>query len=81
MTNSGMSPSTDRIKEYIQASCAKGSSQQDLKKVLTCIAQILRAEEETCCQTDPVLKDMLVVLEVSRTPKELQEVFLPTIIK
>ena len=79
MVNAGMSPSTDRIKEYLQASCVKGASQQDLKKVLSCIAGILRNEEETCCDTDPVLKDMLVVLEVSRTPKELQEIFLPVI--
>jgi signal transduction histidine kinase len=78
MLNSDITPSSERIKEYIQASCVKGAKREDLEKVLVCIADILRKQEEDCCSTDPILKDILVVLEVTSTPQELKEIFLPT---
>gem|GEM_PF-4501423 len=78
MLNSGITPSSERIKEYIQASCVKGAKAEDLEKVLLCIASILRKEEEECCSTDPILKDILVVLESTSTPQQLKEIFLPS---
>lgn len=64
MVDAGLTPSADRIKEYVQASCLKGNS--DMQKVISCIVEMLRMEEESCCLTEPVLKDILVVLESGR---------------
>ncbi|MBI4707987.1 MAG: hypothetical protein HY761_08695, partial [Candidatus Omnitrophica bacterium] len=36
---------------------------EDTQELLSCIADILRKQEEECCSTDPALKDILVVLE------------------
>ncbi|MBI4706535.1 MAG: hypothetical protein HY761_01220 [Candidatus Omnitrophica bacterium] len=63
LTNAGITPSTQRIKEYIQASSISINSPEDTQKLLSCIADILRKQEEECCPTDPTLKDILVVLE------------------
>jgi predicted nucleic acid-binding Zn-ribbon protein len=76
MLNAGIIPSTERIKEYLQASCLKGSSVQDVDKVLSCISGILRLEEERCCTTETELKDILIVLESSRSGAELSRIFL-----
>ena len=74
--SAGIRPSTQRIKEYIQASCVKGDI--DVDKVLNCISEVLRQEEESCSQTDNTLRDILVVLEASRSNQELKEVFVGT---
>jgi hypothetical protein len=64
LTSIGIVPSTQRIKEYIQASSISAdNSPEDTQKLLSCIAEILRKQEEECCATDPTLKDILVVLE------------------
>jgi hypothetical protein len=76
MVNAGITPSAERIKEYVQASCAKGQADQDVDKVINCISDILRQEEERCCSTDATLRDILVVLEASRSGAELSQVFL-----
>jgi HEAT repeat protein len=76
MASSGITPSSDRIKEYLQASCAKGSILGDKDKVILCIADILRSEEENCCLTDPALRDILVVLETANSSVELSRIFL-----
>jgi hypothetical protein len=73
MLSSGITPSTERIREYIQASCTKGDFNKD--KVILCISDILRIEEEYS-STEPMLRDILVVLESSRSTTELKEVFL-----
>ena len=78
LVNSGITPSTERIKEYVGVSCLKGDLDQE--KVVSCIAGILRAQEERAGEedysaTDPVLKDILVVLESGRTSSELKQVF------
>jgi hypothetical protein len=75
MVNAGITPSAERIKEYVQASCAKGQADQDVDKVINCISDILRQEEELCCSTDATLRDILVVLESARSGQELKEVF------
>ena len=76
LVNSGITPSAERIKEYIQASCYNGNVDREIDKVISCVSDILRIEEERCCETDATLKDILVVLESSRSAQELKEVFL-----
>jgi hypothetical protein len=76
MANSGIRPSSSRIKEYLQASCAKGNILGDKDKIILCIADILRSEEESCCATDPTLRDILVVLENANSSAELNRIFL-----
>ena len=73
MIEAGISPSGERIKEYVQASAVQGNL--DIDKVISCISDILRSEEERCCQTEAVIKDILVVLESARSKQELKEIF------
>ncbi|MFA4888110.1 MAG: hypothetical protein WC628_00845 [Candidatus Omnitrophota bacterium] len=63
LVDSGITPSTERIKEYLQASCFRNQVAQDKDKVILCIAGILRQEEEEYISTEPGLRDILVVLE------------------
>ena len=74
MVSSGIAPSGERIKEYLQASSVKGELNSDVDKVLSCISEVLRMDEERCCASDEVLKDVLIVLEASRSPAELADV-------
>ncbi|MCX5711676.1 MAG: hypothetical protein NTY47_01210, partial [Candidatus Omnitrophica bacterium] len=75
MTSSGITPSSQRIKEFVQASCAQGRLAQDRNKVILCIARILRDEEECCADTENTLRDLLVVLEATSSTKELKRIF------
>lgn len=74
LVGAGIIPSAERIKEYVQISCLKGNS--NMQKVVSCIADILRLDEECCCSSDATLKDILVVLESGRSNQELKQVFL-----
>jgi hypothetical protein len=76
MVSGGIIPSSERIKEFIQASCAQGTAERDVEKVISCISGILRQEEEGCCSTDNTLRDILVVLEATNSGAELHKVFL-----
>jgi len=76
MASSGIIPSSERIKEYIQTSCAQDNITQDRDKILLCISDILRLEEERCDHTNPTLRDILVVLESMSNTQELRQVFL-----
>jgi len=75
MADSGITPSTQRIKEYLQASSLKGSVIKDKNKVISCISNILRKQEEECCVTEPELRDILVVLESSNSAQDLKRAF------
>ena len=75
LINSGITPSAERLKEYLAASCFKGDLDRDMEKIVSCIADILRMQEETCCVTDPALKDILVVLGSGRSGQELKVAF------
>jgi hypothetical protein len=75
LVNSGITPSGERIKEYLQASCYNGQVDQDKKRMVICISNILRLEEERVSPTEPVLRDILIVLESGQSAKELKEVF------
>ncbi len=74
MVEAGITPSTDRIKEYVASSCLKGDL--DTQKVVSCIANILRLEEEHCVPTEPMLRDILVVLESNRSMEHLRAIFI-----
>ncbi|MFH0935889.1 MAG: hypothetical protein V1828_03420 [Candidatus Omnitrophota bacterium] len=67
MLDSGIIPSTERIKE----ACYQQEN-LDIDKVLACIAGILRLEEERVSSTEPALKEVLVLLESDKSTRELQ---------
>jgi SAM-dependent methyltransferase len=75
LVNSGITPSAERLKEYLAASCFKSNLDSDMEKIVSCISDILRMQEETCCVTDPTLKDMLVILGSGRSGEELKVAF------
>jgi len=75
LVSSGITPSAERLKEYLAASCFKGNLDRDMEKIVSCISDILRMQEETCCVTDPTLKDILVVLGSGRSGEELKVAF------
>ncbi len=76
MVSSGITPSPERIKEYIQASSTQDSITQDRDKIMLCISDILRLQEDRCESTNPTLRDILVVLESMSSPQELKQAFL-----
>ncbi|MDD5691571.1 MAG: hypothetical protein PHP10_00095 [Candidatus Omnitrophica bacterium] len=69
MANSGIAPSCERIREYL-LSLQDPSTQID--RVLACIADILRQEEEKACGTESSLKEILVLLESGKPVNELR---------
>lgn len=75
LMNSGITLSAERLKEYFAASCFKGNLNSDAEKIVSCIADILRSQEESCSLTDPTLKDILVVLGSGRSQEELKLAF------
>jgi hypothetical protein len=75
LVNSGITPSTERIKEFVQAAAIRSDTDSDMSTVVSCIADIFRLEEECCEHSDPTLKDILIVLESGRNSQELREVF------
>jgi len=72
MLNAGIAPSSDRIKGYLQSCCSKQDFNQDVDKVLSCIAGILRLEEEWGVSTDLSLKEILMLLESDKPDNELR---------
>ncbi|MFA4853768.1 MAG: hypothetical protein WC616_00260 [Candidatus Omnitrophota bacterium] len=69
MANSGIAPSCERLREYL-LSLQDPNSQVD--KVLACIADILRQEEEKACYTESSLREILVLLESDKPVNELR---------
>lgn len=72
LVNSGIIPSCQRIKDYLQASCSSDDSSQRMEKMLTCIADMLRLEEEQVVNTSPDLKQLIALLESDKPKGELQ---------
>lgn len=68
----GIIPSNERIKEYLLASCLNQNLGKEMDKVLGCIADILRLEEERVLETDSELKTLLVLIESGKPEGELQ---------
>ena len=72
MVNAGIIPSNERIKEYVLASCLRYNLGNQMNKVLGCIADIMRMEEDRVVDADVELKDMLVLIEAGKPETELQ---------
>ena len=72
MLNAGIIPSCERIKEYLEASCKSQDCSTRIDNVLSCLADILRLEEERVASTEPVLKELLVLLESDKPAAEMQ---------
>ncbi|MFA5096986.1 MAG: hypothetical protein WC478_06565, partial [Candidatus Omnitrophota bacterium] len=68
----GIIPSPDRIRDYLRNCCASSAVQQEVDKVLSCLAQIMRMEEDRVENTAPALKDMLILLESDKPANEMQ---------
>jgi hypothetical protein len=74
MLKGGIIPSTERIKDYLNACCGNGCLDGEIEKVLSCIADILRLEEERVIATEPDLKELLVLLESDKPEQEIVQV-------
>jgi hypothetical protein len=72
MLNAGITPSSDRLKGYLQSCYQKQDFNQDIDKVLSCIADIFRFEEEKVAGTDLSLRQMLTLLESDKSVGEMQ---------
>lgn len=68
----GIVPSTERMRAYLESCCASSSLNQEIDKVLACLAGILRLQEERVCATEPALKEMLALLEADKPAQELR---------
>lgn len=76
LVQSGITPAGERIKEYLQVSCYQGKIIQDRKKVVNCISEIFRQQEENYVPTEPILRDILVVLESNSSMEDFRAVFI-----
>jgi len=72
MLNAGITPSSERIKEYLQGRCGNGNFEKEIDKVLSCIADILRIEEDRVVATEPALREFLVLLESDKTADQFR---------
>jgi len=63
MLKAGITPSTERIREYALSACQQQSADAEIGRILSCIADILRLEEEGCYSTEPALRELLALLE------------------
>jgi len=72
MLQAGIIPSGQRIKEYLENCCQKDNFKLEIDKVLGCIADILRLEEERILSTEPGLREFLLILESNKPANELK---------
>ena len=75
MLKAGIMPSSERIKEYALASSSLKSEDysREIDKILGCIADIFRLEEEKAKPTPQTLKDALIPVGIGDKPtRELQ---------
>jgi len=71
MLKIGAIPSSDRLKTYLVSCCQKSGAEAGINKVISCIAQILRMEEERVVPTDQALRKLLTLLETGKPAKEI----------
>ena len=71
MLKAGIIPSSQRIKDYLFKCCKEGYVEAEIDKVLGCVAQILRLEEERVEETDGPIQELLVLLESNKSGQEL----------
>jgi len=72
IVDKGSIPSGERIKEYVLSCCQKGDISGDVEKVLVCISEILRLEEDYALACEPGFVRLLSVLESDKPMQEMQ---------
>ncbi|MEW6101993.1 MAG: hypothetical protein AB1481_06855, partial [Candidatus Omnitrophota bacterium] len=72
MLSAGIIPSTNRLKEKLEDSCQKDEFQQAKDKAISCIADILRLDEERVNATEAALRQILVLLESDKKAEEIR---------
>jgi len=72
MIQAGIIPSNERIKEYFADCCGRDNMNQEMDKIIVCVAEILKLEEERCMVTSEGIKDFLVLLESNKPADEIQ---------
>jgi methylase of polypeptide subunit release factors len=75
LVQSGITPSGERLKEYLQVSCYQGKVTQDRERIISCLSDILRQQEERYIATEPLLRDILIVLETHWSEQGLRDIF------
>jgi len=63
MVNAGILPSAERIKDVVLASYQRKALNKNNNKLLSCVASILRLEEENLALTDETTKEILILVE------------------
>ncbi|MDD5252784.1 MAG: SAM-dependent methyltransferase [Candidatus Omnitrophica bacterium] len=72
MLKAGIIPSSERIKEYLWACSENKNIGQEIGKVLDCITDMLRMQEDLALNTDLSLKEMLALLESGKSDAEMR---------
>lgn len=72
MLKAGIIPSSERVKEYLQFCCLRQGMDREMDDILSCIADILKMQEDRVMATEPSLKEMLSLLESSKTANEMR---------
>jgi hypothetical protein len=72
MIKAGIIPSSERIREYLQLCCARQGMNREMDDILSCIADILRMQEDRVITTESSLKEMLSLLESNKAANEIQ---------
>ncbi|MFA5224496.1 MAG: hypothetical protein WC431_04970 [Candidatus Omnitrophota bacterium] len=67
LVNVGIPPSKERLREYFSASLLRGNFKRDRARLISCLSDIFRMEEESGSLSDPLLKDILVVLSSGKS--------------
>lgn len=62
----GIIPLNERIKEYVLASCLRQGLGSQMDKILGCIADIMRIEEDRVLDADIELKETLILIETGK---------------
>ncbi len=75
MVHAGIIPSSQRIKEYLVSSCVRGEFNQEMDKVICCIFDIFRLEEERLNPADSGICEILKLIESDKSADELQVEF------
>jgi hypothetical protein len=65
----------ERIKEYLQSLTLQGIDTRAVDEVVSLIIDILKIQEELFEETDPLLRDILVILDTIEEPLDLEQVF------
>lgn len=63
MVQAGITPSGERIKELIAVCMQKGEINSYSNSLLSCIANILKLEEENSSESSPELREALVIVD------------------